>query len=253
MTTGQNLKISFVEIKHLPIYLGAFLLVILEIAFLILFLPGKVTNISSWRTNIASLTQTVRLLDSTNQTLSQMDKNTLEAKLNQVNSALPTEKKVSGLVTGLSSLGSESGVIVQTIEFSPGVISSRSGQPAKTSITNPDTTTLPTGDKLAAGVKAIPLSLSVKGDIQSLISFLNSVHNANQIISLDSLDYRLANSGTNVAVISGRVFYQPQSNPGQIDLTHFQGLTEADEKEISRLPALDLFTLPRQRSPSGSP
>ena len=113
----MNIELILQPLKQYVFYLGLGAIVLGEVFFALVILPGWVNSIGDDRVKLSVVsTETVDLTKTLNY-LTQIDKPTLAALLVKANAALPDEKKTSGLVSGLAKLASSSGALIKSLEF----------------------------------------------------------------------------------------------------------------------------------------
>lgn len=228
--------IDLAKLKSLSFYIIVALVLLSEVIFGLLIIPGKITKISADLQEADEIAAESNRLSTLLSTISNADQSSLEADLAKVTAALPDEKKTTGLVSGLSLLAPSYGVIVRSLEFSPGLVSTESAKflPQKLQITSE----VVTGN----GVKAIPAALSVATNFHSLISFLERLKTVSQILTVTSVDLSTSSGKESLAVLSLMVYYQPRKE-GTVSWRQVDTLAPAERAIIESLEDKDLFTL----------
>lgn len=196
-----------------------------ELVAAVVVFPGKVNSILAMNEELTTTAKDVAGLKQATTYLNSLDEKILAGQVDRVTAVLPDEKKTSGLVTGLNDLAAASGVILKDINFSPGLIASSSGD-----------------IDVGSGVKAIPVGLSVSGELTSLTDFVSRVQTATQLLGATDLNYNLADNpaGGTVSLI---VYYLPPQN-GVTSWQSMPTISEADKKLLGTFSSVDLFTLP---------
>lgn len=222
----MNIKLILQPLKQYVFYLGLGVVVLAEVFFAAVILPCWINSIGDDRSNLEKTTSEVTELIQTLDYLTQIDKPTLAALLLKANAALPDEKKTSGLVSGLSKLASSSGVLIKTLEFSPGLISTSSAVP----VVSP------------AGIKTIPAIMTVQADLNSLIVFLQKLDKASQLLGVSDLKYTANSSDGNKANLGLHIYYQPPSKSAVL-WKQSSPLTIQEQKSLDDLSSQDIFIL----------
>lgn len=221
----STLKIDPQLASRFGYYAFLIILVIVEIGAMIQFIPGLIKSINENNSKISQITETNKKLRQSEANLSQMNAASLKSDLAKASAALPTEKKISGLVTGLTTLASSSGVIVTALEFSPGAISTKSSQVKLT------------------GVQSIPANLSIAGGINSILDFFAKLYLVSQLTTVNGISFGSGTSGSSGATFPVVIYYQP-ANSNPIDYQKIELLTSEEQDIISKLTAKDVFVIP---------
>lgn len=230
LDTLQNLS------RYLP-YLLFGTIILLELGFLVCFFPTTLDTIKTEQNKVSALTEENKKLAAAQTILGETNPKAIEDNLFRVTTALPNEKKISGLVTGLTGLASSSGVAVSSLEFSPGLIATA---PSQLKSESQKTVSLPNN------VLAVPTSLSVNTGLSSLISLLRSLNSISQLVSVRAVSVGTTGKGQTSAQFSVLVYYQPVNNQ-PVDFKNVQALTPEDRATINSLSSKDVLTLPGQR------
>ncbi|MBI3559107.1 hypothetical protein HY085_01810 [Candidatus Gottesmanbacteria bacterium] len=200
---------------------GAIFIANLVVAFW--FLPQQVNKITEKWQNLQQTNQEITELSKTISNLENSDKNNLVQNLFKATAALPDKKKTSGLVTGLSDLAGQNGVIIKSLEFSPGKLATGSADESTT---------------IGNGVKAITASLEIGTDLPTLIIFLKKLQKVSQILGITSVEF----TGKE-ASLPLLVYYQPPRS-GALNWKQVDLLTTAETEVLKSLESKDVFTLP---------
>lgn len=146
--------------------------------------------------NLASLTEKAA-------SLSGLDRSDLGKKLEVAESALPSEKSIPGLLSGLERMAAESGAVVTAFQISPGIISSREG--SKTEETS--------DQEVPTATPAVPFTLTLEGNYQSLKGFLLRLKKARRVLGLVKLSFINLQSPDNPETLRTNLsllaYYQP--------------------------------------------
>lgn len=214
------------ELKKLKPYYFYFFVGIILLANLVAvfwFLPNQVNKISQKWQNLQQANQEIAELSKTISDLENSDKNNLAQNLSKATAALPDKKKTSGLVTGLSDLAGQNGILIKSLEFSPGKLATGSADEATT---------------VGNGVKAITASLEVSTELPTLITFLGKLQKVSQILGITSVEF--TGKGASLPLL---VYYQPPRS-GALNWKQVDLLTVAETEVLKSLEAKDVFTLP---------
>src|SRR3989344_2419395 len=143
-------------------------MILIQLLLAGVFLPKLWTRIRESQQRWQALVVEVRDLTKASEVLAGIDGDTLLGFKEKVLAALPAEKKVSGVVSGVSALASQSGVVVTSLEFSPGKISTTSAI---------NEAEIKQGDvNVEIGhVQAIPANLVVSGSTPAMLEYLRKL------------------------------------------------------------------------------
>ncbi|MBI4099753.1 hypothetical protein HY440_01980 [Candidatus Microgenomates bacterium] len=204
-----------------------------EFGFLVALVPKQVAEISSLQQKSRETSSEVDSLNTAIKVLRSVDRKKLASQLATVNAALPTVKKTSGVLSGISGIAFGSGVNLQQIEFAPGRISTGSAQV--------------TTDRILSGtnVRVLEASADVRGDLVKLKNFVTQIQNSSQLVGIKSINYSGSSSRTQSAGLSLEVFYEPAESSG-LDWNKVRAISAEEEKIVAKLPASDVFTVPAE-------
>lgn len=208
------------------------LIVLTEMLFLFASMPKQWQQLADLKHNKDEFSRENAKLARATEVLRSIDQVKLEVQVAAVNAALPTLKKTSGLVRGVTDISQSSGVELRDVSFSPGRIATDSA--------------VVTTEKVKGTVaRAIPGGLTVSGDIGAIINFITNLQAANQLIGVESVSYSLSASGR-TARVSVKMFYQPASNEA-INWDNVRSINKHEEEILSTLTGSDQFILPEEQ------
>lgn len=211
------------KLKPYYFYILAGVVFVTNLAAVFWFIPNQVNKVSQkWR-DLQQANQEINELTKTISNLENSDKSNLTQNLAKAAAALPDKKKTSGLVTGLSDLAEQNGVLIKSLEFSPGKLATGSADESLT---------------VGNGVKAITASLEVGADLPALITFLEKLQKVSQILGVTSVEF--GGKGTSLPLL---VYYQPPRS-GILNWKQVELLTAAETEVLKSLESKDVFTLP---------
>ena len=211
------------KIKPYLFYIFAGGIIILELVVMIFLFPAQISKISQNWQDLQDVTKETTDLTKTIAALANSDKNNLKQNLDKATAALPDKKKTSGLVTGLSDLAGQNGVIIKNLEFSPGKLATGSADESTT---------------IGNGVKAVSASMEIGADLPTLIVFLGKLQKVSQILGVTSVDF--TGKGASLPFL---VYYQPPRQ-GTLNWKQVELLTTQETQVLKSLDATDIFTLP---------
>ncbi len=222
-------------LKRFALLFGSVLLIGVEIIGVALFAPQLVRELLAQNDRLNQLTAEVAAQQEDLDFLSGAagDSQKIASDYAKVAAALPDEKKVSGVITGITTLANQAGVRVDHLEFSPGTISTVAGQLA------PVTETLSI-THLPLGVEATPATLAVSGTRSQLTTFLSSLPKTSQLIGVEAVNLTPQNDTLWNGEITLRIYYQP-AVAKEIVWGQLAPLTADQEAKISELGAEDIF------------
>lgn len=216
-------------------YLGVAVVFLIEVFILITFLPptyarlrGKMVMADTRGKEVSSYTNALSMLES-------LDSSGVDGYLAKVLLALPDEKKISGVISGMTALASSSGVVVTDLEFSPGIVATIS---AETKNNAPDEKVVDEN----LNVRMVPASLTIIASVDSLIDFLKKLSTASQLIGVSAVSYSVDRPGQVKATIAIAIYYQPR-DISKFSWQNLRAIPDEDIGFIQSLPGEDLFVL----------
>ncbi len=207
-----------------------------EILVLAFYFPNKIFSLLEIRVKIDQLSGEVKQLENAEQSLSQVNDQDLNSTLAKATVALPDEKRVTGVITGLVNLASASGVIVKSIEFSPGRISTKVGSPSGTPVVS--SREIEIGDR----VLAVPANMSVNSSLVQILSYLSKLQTSGPLLGVTALNYSLSGSAPG-GTISLLVYYLP-NREGKPGWEFIPTISPDEIATLGKLPSSDIFRLP---------
>lgn len=188
---------------------------------------GIVSRILTNASEMPQLTKDTIQLEQTLSVVDSLDSGKIGQELSRATTALPSEKKVSGIVSSLTSLASASGVVVNKLELTPCKISTRSARlktpalPAQLEVAS-DCENV----KLEKGVSGVPLTMQVLTSEAQLVDFVGKLHLVSPLLGVKNLEYTVSPKGK-MSTISLLLFFQPST----ADLTKTDKLTPLSNEE----------------------
>lgn len=227
-------------------YIVAALIIGVELIFAVLFFPSFWQRILAASETAATAAVDLKEKQTALAILSQTDEEKLQVGLGKALAALPEEKKISGLVTGLTTLASQSGIVVKGLEFAPGVISTRSAQLDRQKAAEPELGPGLEEIVIGSGVKAIPVDVSLAGSLEQLADFLKNLTQTSQILGVTAVDYRQSSKAAPETTLSVLIYYQlPKEN--KINWNQVKPLSGLAIKIVEALPDRDFFLVPPEQ------
>ncbi len=208
----------------------AFVVCLVEIVFLLWFVPNNFEQINQNSEVISKQTEenkkledSVLVLNSTNQT--QLNQDLLLAE-----SGLPSEKRVTGLVSALTYLASSSGVVVDQIDISFGNVSTKSAtkKPTAEDIKFSDF-------KLKHDVVGVPIVMKVLGDDSKMLEFVGKVQQALPLLDIRDVTISLNEEGAKEGQLSVLVYSQPGDKFTMAKIGNVSAISDGETKAISTL------------------
>lgn len=225
---------NLVKIKTYAPFALLGIILLVEVLSLAFYFPKKIFELWDLKGRITLLSSDVKLLAQAQQELAAVDATQLSSYLKLAEVALPDEKKVAGLITGLTDVASSSGVAVKTVSFSPGRISVST---ASAGVVGGGTGEVEIGDK----VRAIPVTMTVASSLTQFLDYLKKLQAASQLLGVTGITYSLSGqSGGDLNLI---VYYLP-GRLGKPGWQYIPVISAEDLKVLSDLSPLDIFNLP---------
>lgn len=229
MNKSLDIKINWSQLVFYFLVLVAFLA---EGWFFSFFVPGQLAAILFSKDAVDRNAKEIADLQVALQKIQQADQESLSRYAHLATIALPNDKKTGGIVTGMSSLAATYGVGVKSLEFSPGLISSEEADLRNN---------FPVS--LGGGVRQITANLTVSAKMSSLVTFLEGLERASQLIGVNSLTFNNNPQGDYASLLLN-IYYQPLPlfNP-QTAVKTVKLLTQEDLSLLESLSEKDVFTV----------
>lgn len=227
----KQIKITPADLKHYATYIVLVSISLGTIIAGILFLPSLLQTVLSKNEQLEALSAESRSLTRGMTVLDSIDTTVLDTYLQKVTVALPDEKKTSGVITGLDTIGLNSQVTIDRLVFSPGIISTSAAELAQDNNV----------EKLPLGIKGTTASLVSSGTPESLTRFLSNLRNAKQMLGVQQVSLSEKNDQGMTADIGLIIFYQPPPT-GPIKWDELRPLSAEETTLIDGLATTDIFT-----------
>lgn len=207
-----------------------------EVLVVSFYFPKKIFALLDLKQKVTELSKDVGELKVAEEALGKTDKDSLSGILSMAEAALPSEKQVAGVVSGINTLASSSGVVTKGIEFSPGRVSTGSGELGSGEVG---------GTAVGDGVIAVPVSVSVFSSLDQLLDFMNKLQSSRQLLGITSANY----TSVNVPEGSlGLVVYFLPGRSGKPGWRYVPIISPEDLAVVEGLSGKDIFNLgPGQR------
>lgn len=224
---------NMVKIKTYAPFILLLLLLLTDISLMALVFPGKIFGLLDMKDRIDVLSTETKQLQIADEQLVAVDESQLSSTLRIAGIALPDEKKVAGLISGLGGVASDSGVLVKSIGFSPGRVSTMSA-----GVQTIGAGEVEVGDK----VRAIPATMTVSSSLSQFLDYLKKLQLASQLLGVTGINYSLTGSspGGDVSLL---VYYLP-GRLGKPSWLYVPAIATEDLQVLSNLSPSDIFNLP---------
>lgn len=229
-----NMKI-FKAIPKAGFYLVIMAVVLFELGVLFKFVPQQWQEIAQLLQSKKVAGDQVTALNKALTVLKSVDQKELARQLAVVNAALPSQKKTSGLVAGLTNMTQASGVNFIQIDFSPGLISTTSAVESAIEVVIPGTR-----------VHRLDATLGISTDLTQLVTFLKQIQKASQLLGTSQVSFVGGTARRQTAQLTLQVYYQPEEG-GETDWGSLRAVSADEQKVIQALSARDVFTLPEEQ------
>lgn len=220
------------------IYLGSIFLMIMVISPSAGILYQGVNKLRADQEVLKSLTTKADLLTS-------LDETTIRSQVNIVESSLPSDKSIPGILSGLQKVAqTASSSSIDTFTMTPGKVSTESGT-SKEKEPEVELVEVDIGNH----VKELTFKIGMTGDISKIQEFVNSVASVNRLFKVDIVDYQGGEITT--SVLTYKVFYQPLlTSLG--DITEpLPTLSQTDLETFKKVSAFQYVTTPPPLIPAG--
>lgn len=208
--------------------------ILAEIVAAMVFLPRQVFRLLELYDRTKELTASVSQLTDAEKALAAVDDNQLNSLFNRADIALPDEKRVAGVITGLSGLATASGVTVKSIAFSPGRVSTGSGL---VSVRGAD-------DLVGDRVRAVKVGLSVTSSLENVLSFISRLQKSVQLLGVTGVSFSL--SGTAPGGEMDLLVYYLPTRETEPSLSFVPGISREEVAVIEGLSGPSIFNFPTE-------
>lgn len=230
------------KISTVVFYAVAVGLLVAFAGFLYWFVPGSIQRSIDYRQQTQELASQNEGLTTAIAIVNDWDARRLDSDLAKATVALPDGKKTSELISGLSMLASASGLVVRSIAYSPGQVSSVS---AGVSPGAGGTGGLAIGSGGKVGVRVLSASMAVTADLSRVVDFLLRLKTTNQIVRVTTVQYGTTTDTSGVSAnLALLVYYLPPAE-GRIDWASVKRVDDKAVKLVEGLSGSDVFTLPK--------
>lgn len=218
---SSNSKLIFIFV--------AFVVILFEIGLLIWFVPGTFEETKTNSVTINELVSQNEKLSAAVDVLETTETSQISEDLFLAESALPSEKRVSGLVSALTNLALSSGVAIDQIDISFGNVSSKSGSRKTKDMMNEFS-----DSKLKHDVVGVPIIMDVTAPDSELLDFVGNVQQALPLLDIRDVTFKL-DEGKKSGKLSVLVFSQPGEVFDKSKIGQISGINGEDSKAISTL------------------
>lgn len=205
-------------------------LVLVQIISALYFIPNFYASITSDGEKISQLTVEVEDLNRQNQVIDNLDSQKVKRNFNDASLALPTEKKVSGIISSLTALASTSGIVVSQLELTPCKISTRSGALKVNVIRTADCQNV----QLENGVNGVNLSMNLVANKNQLQEFIDKLYHVSPMLGVREFGYD-SNQRGETASLAILLYFQPSVKMTGGAEKKVSGLTSEEENALKML------------------
>lgn len=225
---GKNIKI-FAKIRTfaLPVITVVVLLLVL---FLI---QPRITSILELSKSVKALDQKNKVLEEKVQAVGLLDGGDLRSKIVEAEKALPSEKDIPGLLFSVDKLASDTGVIITSIQLTPGEITATASA--------------------SQAFDKLPVRISIGGPYEGVRDFLTKSVSTNRIFKVLKASLTTGQGEASISVsLELETYFLPLTNVRFKMEDPLPKMTPEEEKAIERaITQPDLSTLPEGRPPTG--
>lgn len=222
------------RIRELGFYFLAAAVVLVEVVAVLGLIPSQWRELTALRANKMEKSQKVRELETGLSVLTTVDQRELVKQLAVVNAALPSNKKTSGLVSGIIRIASASGVALSSLEFSPGNVSTVSAEAVEDEAV------------LGTKVRQMAATVTIGSDVLGLTTFLSKIASASQLIDTKEVSYSNNASRVRSAQITLQVYFQPESTE-LVKWGEIRPVSASESAILRALSSKDVFTVPQEQ------
>lgn len=221
-------------------------LILLAIVFILLkFTFPKVSEIMEMRRQLKTERQRFGRLTEKAVKLEKNDKGKAKNDFQTTQNALPSEKDIPGVLYAMERLGVETGIVIDELKVSPGLVSTPSAIPQATPSGEPSK---PSGESTKNPIKpkesptqalaSLTFDLSLHGEILAIRDFLEKIKEINPILQVG--EFKLSSDEKSLSA-DFKIIFSLQALPtslGKVDdpLPAFTDKDEVVLEKISQLP-----------------
>jgi len=225
-------KLDFSDIKPYAITILVVVVVILVIPFVI---KPQLERIREKNLEVKEGRQRLVRLDQKIEDLAKIDEVDESLKLLEVEKAVPSEKRISQLILGVSAIASESGLSVNEMSFKPGLVATASAQKSSTSEKSQKLT------DQQENKNQVTFEVSLTGALRRFDDFLSRLEKAKRLMSVDSVETKRQGSNYVFNVTISAPFKALESS-GDIIADPVPAFTELHQRVFSFLSQLKDYT-----------
>lgn len=208
---------------------AAALIIISEAIFLIWFMPGRLEEVKANSSVISELEVSARSLEEAITVLDNTNTEKLSSDLALAEIALPSEKRVTGLVSGLTNLASSSGTAVKKIEIAFGKVSTESGKVVPGALVQ-EIKDVPLG----SDVVGVPLTFEVEAEALPVLDLVGKIQEAMPLLGIKEVEYSVSGD-KNSAGLSVLIYSQPGETFKKTKINKILPLTQKESDFLNQL------------------
>lgn len=214
--------------KYKP-YLWPFTLILVSILMVFFVILPAIEQINVTRNEVSELTEKKELLATKAAILEKSDDQLLKSDLIKAETALPSDKNLSGMIFGLETLAASTSAHVDSFSTNVGKLATDSAKPVVTDKKEES--------KLGNKVEITPFSMEVSADFDPLNNYLRLLGGVNRLVGISSIAWE-----ERKASIVLDVFYQPLVKTLGAITTPVYELTTEDRNLLRQVSAYPLAT-----------
>lgn len=237
-------SINFLKPVLIPV-----LTLVVDMGVLVLVLVPTLKSIPPVQKQLDSVNERVGKLSQKITTLNSMDESKLRGLLQTANNAVPSDKNVPGLLSGLERAAQAASASIEGFAIAPGKIGTSSAAEATPSAS----AVIPKEKNLAHGVAGIPFKAVLKGGYLALHDFLASLYKSNRLLNVDNVVFSTSKSGSSdvVSSLDLYLYYQPEPKTLGSSEVGIEQITLAQENAINSISSYPVFTSSPPVVPTG--
>ncbi|MEK7127575.1 MAG: hypothetical protein AAB838_02525 [Patescibacteria group bacterium] len=223
--------------KYKP-YLWPCLLILASILTVFYIVWPSIAQIMVTRNEMGNLEERRKILADKAAILERTDDQLVRTSLLKAETALPTDKNVSGMIFGLENLAASASAKLETFSTVVGKMATDSAKPV----------VIEKDNKLGNQVQIISVETTFTTDFNSLKEFLRLLGSVNRLVGVNSISWK--DPKANIIL---DVYYQPLAKTlGEI-VTPVYELTQEDRVLINKVSSYPLATPQTAPLPAGKP
>lgn len=206
--------------------------------------PAILTILETYREMESRILRKEKIKEKLN-SLESLDEMALRSKITKTMAAVPAEKQVPGLLSGLERLANEASASIEGFTINPGKISTVSGMTATSSGEAVQSSTL-IAEQKTGGMGVLDFQINLVGNYEALKAFLAKMENVNRIFSIDHVSFSTKGETEEILTtnLKMKTYYLPLSMYLGDVIEPVNLLMPEEEKTFGKISSFEIYTFP---------